>query len=72
MAWLKRHWRKIAGVTCGAASVALLPISPAASVALGTVCGAAFGSDADIGRVIATGVRDAFRKGEARKKTEKD
>lgn len=60
MDWFKKHWKKFAGLACGAATVALIPVNPVASAALGVVCGAAFGSDADIGRVIAQQVRDVF------------
>lgn len=65
MKWFEKHWKKIAGVACGAATVALIPVSPVASAALGVVCGAAFGSDADIGRVVAQQIRDVFRKGKS-------
>lgn len=60
MGWFEKHWKKIAGVACGAATVVLIPVNPVAAAALGVVCGAAFGSDADIGRVIAQQIRDVL------------
>lgn len=60
MEWFKAHWKKVAGVACGVATVVLLPINPAASATLGVVCGAAFGSDPQIGAAIAQAVRDTI------------
>lgn len=58
--WIKSHWRKVAGIACGAATVVLLPINPMASAALGVACGAAFGSDVQIGKTVANAVRAIF------------
>lgn len=60
MDWFRKHWKKIAGVACGVATVTLIPVNPVASAALGVVCGAAFGSDVDVGRVVAQQVRDVL------------
>lgn len=56
MKWIKGHWRKVAGVACGVATVVLVPINPSVAAALGVVCGAAFGTDADVGKVLGKGI----------------
>lgn len=56
MDWLKNHWKKIAGVACGVATVVLVPVNASAAAALGVVCGAAFGSDAQVGKVLGGGI----------------
>lgn len=62
--WIKSHWRKVAGVVCGVATVALVPVNPSVAAALGVVCGAAFGTDTDVGKVLGKGIEgviDAVR-----------
>ena len=56
MTWIKSHWRKVAGVACGVATVVLVPVNASAAAALGVVCGAAFGTDADVGKVLGQGI----------------
>ncbi len=43
-----KHWKMIAGAVCGAAAVGVGTVNPAAGLALGAVCGAAFGRDAAV------------------------
>lgn len=56
MDWIKAHWKKIAGAACGVATVVLVPVNASAAAALGVVCGAAFGSDVDVGKVLGGGI----------------
>lgn len=60
--WFKRNWKTLAGVACGAGSVAAgVLVNPMAGAALGAVCGYIFGSKpTSIGQGVANSVRDVL------------
>jgi hypothetical protein len=62
MNWFKRNWKTLAGVACGAGSVAVgVFVNPVAGAALGAVCGGVFGAKATgIGQSVANNVRDVL------------
>ena len=62
VSWLRRNWRKVAGYTCGAATVALVftPAAPAAAP-LGWLCGKLFADDYHEGQRLAELVDGALR-----------
>ena len=67
MNWLKTHWKTIAGAACGAAAVGVATINPVAGLALGAVCGAAFGRDATVlGQKLTQLVADLGKSGKGK------
>lgn len=57
MSWLRKHWKKLAGIACGAGSVALTAVNPVAGLAAAAVCGVAFGHDAATGKQAAETIK---------------
>lgn len=61
--FLKKNWKKLAGLACGVAVVVVTPINPPAGAALGVVCGAVFTHDYHAGRAVAQIVKDNLESG---------
>lgn len=68
MNWLKAHWKTIAGAACGVVAVGVGTVNPVAGLAVGAVCGAAFGRDATVlGQKLAQLVADLGKSGDDKK-----
>lgn len=62
--FFKKHWKTIAGIGCGAGSVAVgVFVNPLAGLALGSVCGGIFGAKATgVGQQVANVFVEAKKK----------
>lgn len=62
--WFKRNWKTLAGVACGAGSVAVgVLVNPLAGAALGSICGGIFGAKAtSVGQQVANVFAEAKKK----------